>query len=70
MKFGVFITFIFLIYEPSFYSVIGQTTEIEPSDCTKLLNFLKGDKKNYDKECCDSSKIECDEEGYIINYKS
>jgi len=65
MKFGEFIAFIFSLYEISFHLVIGQTVNIEKSDCTKFYNFLNGDSHNYSNSCCSKSGIICDNEGYI-----
>jgi len=65
MKFGIFFTFLLLIYELSYYLAIGQKINKEKSDCNKLYNFLNNDKKDYDKNCCEEFGIKCDEEGYI-----
>jgi len=64
MEFG-FITFLFLIYETSFYLVRGQTTNKVKSDCTLLYNFLKGDTKDYADNCCNDPEIKCFDDGYI-----
>jgi len=65
MKFRIFITFLFVIYEISFYLVRGQTTDKEKSDCTLLYNFLKGDTKDYGNNCCKDPEIQCFNDGYI-----
>jgi len=67
MKFGNF-AFLFLIYKLSFYLVIGQAIDKEKSDCTKLYNFLNGDSKDYSNSCCNKSDVDCDDEGYILNF--
>jgi len=65
MEFGKFITFLFLIYETSFYLVTGQSTK---SDCTKLYNFLKKDSKDYSNSCCENVQgVNCDKDGYITH---
>jgi len=67
MIFGKFVAFLFFICETFFYLVAGQENK-EKSDCTKLYNFLNGDSKDYSNSCCDKSDIECDDEGYILNF--
>jgi len=65
MKFGNFVPLLFLIYETSFYLVMGQTINEEKNDCTKLYNFLYGDNKLYSMEdCCSKLRINC-YQGYI-----
>jgi len=66
MKFGNFVSFLFLIYETSFYLAKGQTTNGEINDCTILYNFVRGDNKVYKDECCSEYGIVC-ENGYITN---
>jgi len=66
MNFGIFITILFIIYETSFYLVIGQA--IEKNDCTKLFNYLKGDSIIYERECCIDLTIICDDDGYILSF--
>jgi len=64
MKFGVFVTFLFLVFDTSFYMVIGQETI--KSDCTILYNFINNDDKDYGNDCClNYQAIECDDNGYI-----
>jgi len=70
MKFALFVTFLFLVYEPFFYLVRGKTINKEKSDCTLFYNFVKGDSKDYADNCCEDSGIECDEEGYIISFEN
>jgi len=65
MKFGEFIPFLYLIYQSTFYLVIGQTVNNEKSDCTKLYNVINGDSKNYGNKCCSNKLIKCNNEGYI-----
>jgi len=48
MKFEIYITFLILIYETSFYLAIEQA--IKKSDCTKLYNYLKGYSINYNND--------------------
>jgi len=68
MKFGIFLTFLFLIYETSFYLVSGQTND-NRSDCTKLYNFLKGDDVDYANNCCTNTPgLNCDNEGFITTF--
>jgi len=46
MKFGNFVSFLFLIYETSYHLVTEQ------NDCIKLYNFARKDNKVYsDDEC-------------------
>jgi len=69
MYFEKFIVLLFLIYETSFYMVIGQMINEEKSDCTKLYNFLNGDSQDYSLDCCsDNPKVKCDNEGYITYF--
>jgi len=64
MKFGIFVTFLFIIFDTSFYTVIGQTTL--KSDCTILYNFINKDDKDYANDCCSGNQgIECFDDGYI-----
>jgi len=70
MKFGIFLPFLFLIYETSFYLVKGQTSNEGKSDCTLLFNFLNGDSKDYSNDCCKVAGITCDKEGYIEHYSN
>jgi len=65
MKILRFVTFLFLIYGISFYSVIGQTNNKEESDCTKFYNFIYGDTKDYGDSCCSDPGITCDNDNYI-----
>jgi len=68
MKFGIFITLLFLILESSLYFVLGETAE-EESDCTKLYNFLYNDDKIYFNNCCNNdSRIKCDHNGNITSF--
>jgi len=71
MKFGKFITFLFLIYETFlFYFVMGQTTNGQKSDCTLIYNFLNNDTKNYSNTCCSYfDEIICDNENFITYFK-
>jgi len=64
MKFLSFVAYLLLIFDTSFYLVIGQAVNNEKSDCTKLYNFLKGDTNDYANNCCGSPGIQCDK-GYI-----
>jgi len=64
MKFGNLVSYLLLI--SFFYLVIGQTTNEEKSDCTKILNFINGDSKDYANSCCsDNTEIKCFDDGYI-----
>jgi len=67
MNFGIFIPFLFLICEISFYLVTGQSTNEEgKNDCTKFLNFVNSDNKTYtDLDCCSNNEIMRCEDGYI-----
>jgi len=68
MKFINFVSFLLLIYEASFYLVIGQTINNEKNDCTKLYNFARKDNKVYAiGECCSEPGIRCSDTGYITN---
>jgi len=64
MKYLKFVTFLFIIYETSFYLVKGQTSNKEKNDCTKLMNFINNDVLNYDdNRCClHKSVIKCENE--------
>jgi len=63
MKFGNYVTSLFLIFKTFFYLVNGQTMNgKEKSDCTKLYNFLNGDTKDYANSCCKNIGIDCDKE--------
>jgi len=70
MKFGNYLSFLFLIYETTFYLVTGQFVNGEKNDCTKFYNFIRGDDKVYSNdECCSESEITgiyC-ENGYITS---
>jgi len=65
MKFGKFVTFLYLIYETSLYLVIAQLVPEEKSDCTKLYNYLKNDSNDYGNNCCLDAGIQCDADGFI-----
>jgi len=70
MKFGIFLAFLFLLYEVSFYLVSGQTTD-NKSDCTKLYNFLNGDDADYANKCCTGTTgLYCDNEGFITYFNN
>jgi len=71
MKFGKHVAFLFLICTILFYLVTGKTVNEETSDCTKLLNFINGDSKDYANSCCSEDKqyIECDDEGHVITFR-
>jgi len=76
---------LFLIYEMSFYLVLGQSETIVhtetvkqsetvsvKTDCTKLNNFINGDSIDYSNNCCvnnDTTQILCDEENYITHLR-
>jgi len=67
MKFGSFeLALLLLIYETYFCLVTGKTIK-EKSDCTKLLNFINGDSKDYSDSCCTGITTICDKEGYITH---
>jgi len=67
MKFGRFeLALLFLINGTSFSLVAGKTIK-EKSDCTKLLNFINGDSKDYGNSCCTGIQTICDKEGYITH---
>ena len=66
MKFGNFISFLFLIFETFFYLVSGKTNQEEKNDCTKFNNFINGDNKIYSDECCSDFRIKC-KDGYITS---
>jgi len=40
----------------------------EASDCTRYYNFIKGDSKYYNNDCCSDPNIVCDNEGYIKRF--
>jgi len=74
MEHGKFVVFLFLIYETSFYLVMGQTISEERNDCTKFYNFINGGFEYYDNEiCCSGSDfffgIDCDYEGNFISFE-
>jgi len=67
MKFGKFLTLLFLIYGTSFYLVRGQANNGAKSDCTLLYNFINGDDVDYSNVCCSGTKkVTCDKDGHII----
>jgi len=69
MKFGNFKDFLLLIYETSFYFVVGQTVNNEEmNDCSKLHNFLYGNSKNNTDDCCSNDNIDCDYEKFIKGF--
>jgi len=70
MKFGTFLAFLFLIYGTSFYLVTGQLIDDERSDCTKLMNFINGDSKDYANSCCSGelAKAKCDNENHVTYF--
>jgi len=70
MKFLISVALLFLIYETTFYLVLGQSINEEKTDCTKLLNYLNGDSEDYGNKCClNTSAIKCDEKYHIISFK-
>jgi len=69
MKFSRFVESLFLIYEISIYSVVGQFISERNDDCAKLYTFLYGNPGIINNNCCNSHDgIECDNEGHITFY--
>jgi len=70
MKILRYVVSLFIIYETSFYFVIGQIVDNKKTDCTILYNFLNGDSIDYANNCCigeNNFEISCDNEGYITS---
>ena len=66
MKFGILSIFLLLIIEISSNLVKGKAITEEKNDCTKFLNFIKGDNKSYSiYSCCLQPGVAC-KDGYII----
>jgi len=59
MKIRKFVIFLLLII--SFYLAIGKVVEEEESDCDKILPYIRDKIEN----CCNITKVECDNERYI-----
>jgi len=67
MKFGNFITFLFLIYETFSNLVVGKKVKEEKNDCEKLVFYLQNYTIPNLEYCCKMMEkgIECDKDGYI-----
>jgi len=64
MKFGKFLSSLFLVCGTSYNLVKGQQYEQEENDCDILYNFNEDSN-----DCCLNPGIECDDEGYITSLK-
>jgi len=70
MNFRKIVAFFFFFFETSIYLVRGKTSKEDKSDCTKLLNYLKGNSKEYENNCCtNDGDIRCNDNGNIIYFR-